>query len=89
MGAETLNSLSGSSSITCTVGFPSRTCDRSPPSCSSTWPGCRGGPAGGLPGGANGSTCGGGTGGDMVLPPPHAQHIVIEMKPGISKVPHV
>jgi len=25
----------------------------------------------------------------MVLPPPHAQHIVIEMKPGISKVPHV
>ena len=29
------------------------------------------------------------TGGEIVSPPPHAQHISSELKPGTSKVPQV
>ena len=29
------------------------------------------------------------TGGEIVSPPPHAQHISTELKPGTSKVPHL
>ena len=90
MGREELKNWSGSSSSTCTVwSAPGpNTSDRSSPACRAMLPGCRGGRAGGLPGGANGVVCGGDDGGDTVSPPPHAQHICNELKPGMSKMPH-
>ena len=93
MGAVALYPVSGSSSITKTASSSpallSRSSNRSSPGGRAMWPGISGGRAGGLPGGASGVTCGGDDGGEIVSPPPHAQHMTIESKPAMSKVPHV
>jgi hypothetical protein len=51
--------------------------------------GCRGGRFGGAEGGGKGIVRGGDVGGETVMPPPHAQHIAIESKPGMLKLPQV
>ena len=79
----------GSSSITCSAESLAKTSDRSSPPCREMCRGARGGRAGGLAGGGNGTVRGGGVGGETVSPPPQAQHISLELKPGMSKVPHV
>jgi hypothetical protein len=52
-----------------------------------TWPGRSGGGELGGNGGIAGGS-GGDAGGDCLLPPPHAQHICFERKPGSSYIPH-
>lgn len=63
--------------------------DRSSPSWSEMCKGCRGGRFGGAEGGGKGIVRGGDVGGETVMPPPHAQHIAIESKPGMLKLPQV